>query len=47
MKAIRIAALFASICSADSSGRWASLPVGSPILVVPPPSRTIGRWPVC
>ena len=30
----------------DSSFRLASLPDGSPILVVPPPMRTMGRWPV-
>src|SRR5262245_1634873 len=45
-KTVRIVAMLASICSAVSSVRLASLPEGSPILLVPPPISAIGRWPV-
>ena len=30
---------------AESTGRVFDLPEGSPILVVPPPISTMGRWP--
>ena len=38
--------IFAAISPALSIFRDSSLPVGSPILVVPPPIRAIGLWPV-
>ena len=43
----RMLALLAAIFASSSSCRPSSLPLGSPTLVVPPPIRTIGRWPVC
>ena len=39
-------AMLAAICSSVSILRLSSRPVGSPILVVPPPIRTTGLWPV-
>ena len=44
---VRIEAMFDWIVASVSWGRLASLPVGSPTLVVPPPIRTTGRCPAC
>ena len=38
-------ATFSSICSRDSSTRSCDLPLGSPIMPVPPPTIAIGVWP--
>ena len=38
-------ATFSSICSSDSSVRSCDLPLGSPIMPVPPPTMAIGRMP--
>jgi hypothetical protein len=40
---LRIPAALASISSLESTGRSASLPLGSPTRVVPPPSTAMGR----
>jgi len=42
-----IEAVLALIVSSVSCGREASLPVGSPTLVVPPPISTTGLCPAC
>ncbi|MNC78437.1 hypothetical protein D3C75_1306460 [compost metagenome] len=44
---VLIEAILAWIVSSVSCGREASLPVGSPTLVVPPPIRTTGLCPAC
>ncbi len=38
--------MLAAICAGESIGRSAARNEGSPTLVVPPPIRVIGRWPV-
>ena len=38
-------ATFSSICSSDSSVRSCDLPLGSPIMPVPPPTMAIGECP--
>ena len=40
-------AMLAAIWASVSRGRWLSLSEGSPTLLVPPPIRGRGRWPVC
>ena len=44
-KTFMMPALLASISASPSRGRASSRNEGSPILVVPPPIRTMGLWP--
>ncbi len=46
-KACFCEAMLAWISASLRSWRVSSLPDGSPTLVVPPPTMTIGLWPVC